>query len=70
MLWLVLYTYTGNKRFKVKTTDKYPVLYSHLYCTGSESSITECPEGINYMSLEGCTNDAVYLNCEGTNELI
>ena len=57
---------TGNKHFKVKTTDSNPVLYSHVYCSGSESSIIECSGGgINYLSLDDCTNDAVYINCEG-----
>ena len=43
----------------------YPVLFSYFYCTGTESSLKTCPEGIDYISLKDCSSDAVYLTCAG-----
>ncbi len=57
--------YIGGEHSRVRTNDMYPVLFSYFYCTGMESSLKTCPEGIDYISLKDCSSDAVHLTCEG-----
>ena len=50
---------------RIKTDDRYPVLYSNFQCNGNEASLHQCSGGLNYQYLDDCSNDAVYINCAG-----